>query len=326
MKKGLLLIALALFVGSMAFGQGKTATWYYLVDGDITADGVMDDDIWSDANVTTIVPDVFFQAEVPTLTDVSVKAFWNDDNIYVGITATDDVWCPSWVTGGNDYQADKIEIYFDTNETLADGVGSHDPTTYAAHYMGHHQFAANWSETDPGTPVDAAGATFAGTYDGVDGGSYTAEYIVPWSTIPDETAATIDPFSRVQIGFDANLADNDDGAAAPTARKRLMWSNAGGIDENWNNMDDAGVITLAIPTSVKMNNVNNLKVYPTVTSDFINLPSMASSVEIFNTLGQRVQMVNNPGSQLDISALETGIHFVKVTKDNKESITKIIVE
>ena len=326
MKKLLPLVALAVFFCTQAFSQEAT---FNFLEGEVTIDGVADEAVWSDAHITEIVPEKFYRDEVPSLTDVSVKAFWNDTAIFVMITATDDIWAPSWVTGGNAYEADELEVYFDVNEVLVDGLGTGSGSPdWLPYQEGHYQFAPNWSETDPGVAANFNGATWAGTYDGTDDGSFTAEYAVPFSVLLDKTGTALDPMARPTIGFDVTLIDNDDGAADPTNRQRLVWSNDGGMDENWRNMDEAGVVTLDATSyvSVETNNVENLSVYPTFASDYINLPAELNSVEIFNSLGQRIKLVNNPGSILDISSIQAGLHFVRVTKDSNQSITKIFIE
>jgi hypothetical protein len=311
MKKGLLLFALIAFVGTLAFSQGKTATFNWIDDAP-TLDGKADDAVWSNDAVTTLMPDVNFGSETPTLTDATIKAFWNDTAIFVFCSATDDLWQPSWVTGKADWESDKLELYFDVNSTLVDGGG-------AGGGNGHHQVAPNFNETAVGSITGGGGRFQADDYDG--DGYYAHEYSVSFASLTDSEGIALDPYVTTVIGFDVTFIDNDDG----TTRNRLDWANAGGTDENWNNMDDAGVVTFNA-TSVQMKVADKLSVYPTIASDYINIPQGVSSVEVFNTIGQRVMGVENPGQQVSVAELETGFHFVKVRKDGEYGITKIIIK
>lgn len=326
MKKKLLLIALSLLLGMQSFAQ--EATFNHL-EGSVVIDGIANDAVWSDAHITEIIPDKNFVDEVPSISDVSVKAFWNDTAIYVMISATDNVWAPSWVTGGNAWQADMMEIYFDVNEVLEDGIGAGSGAPdWLTYNQGHHQYAPDWSETDPGVAAEFNGATWAGTYDGTDNGTFTAEYKVPFEALLDNTGTALDPYTRSIIGFDICIIDNDDGADDPTNRQRLVWSNDGTLGENFNNMDEAGTVTLD-PTSyvsVVPGTLDKQSVYPTIAHDYIHLPDNTDMLEIFNTLGQRVLIVNTPGNQLDVSTLQAGLHFVRITKESEKRTVKFFKE
>jgi hypothetical protein len=79
------------------------------------------------------------------------------------------------------------------------------------------------------------------------------------------------------------------------------------------------------------NNANKdaLTVYPNPTKDILNIEtknnSTISSASVYNTLGQIV-MSTTTANTINVSSLTTGIYFIKVKLNNKESIIKFIKE
>jgi len=230
------------FICTMGWSQGKTGEVVKATTPP-TIDGVADA-VWATANKYNITSN--FQTEVPTVGAEGTtyfKALWDDNGMYILVVVNDDAWYPSWAstteTSGASYNYDNLELYFDTNYILEDGKGGQTSTT------GNRQIA-------PAVPNPA---TVTGGIDGakqtttVQGGvvsyaykvtnpAYSAEYFVPWESIPDKDKILFDKTNT--MGFDVTVIDRD---PSDTARKRVNWSNAGKINENWNNMDDAGHLT-----------------------------------------------------------------------------------
>lgn len=200
-----------------------------VIDGQI-------DELWE--NVTKYNVDKPFRTEVPTLGDEGTtywKMVWDDAGLYILVVANDDFWFPYTGTG-NEYEYDKVELYFDTNYILADGVGGQAGAT------GNRQisFAINGNTFPLDGTVQTAtvqGGDVKYAYK-VDDPMWVSEWFIPWESIPDKDGVLFDKVA--QMGFDVDITDRDPDDAA---RKRAMWANVGAIDENWNNMDDAGYIT-----------------------------------------------------------------------------------
>jgi len=201
-------------------------------------DGVIDA-LWSTTEKMNITRT--FTGESPTVGPVGAtyfKALWDNDGMYVVINVADEAWLPAWAVGdgkGNSYEYDNNELYFDTNYILADGKGGTPTAT-----TGHRQIA-------PKTPNPSDGAlqtaTFgAGTvkyaYKVTNNASYVSEWFVPWYSLTDKDGFFFDKTGL--MGFDITVIDRDPG---DTSRKRVSWSNTGIIQENYNNMDDAGRLT-----------------------------------------------------------------------------------
>ena len=320
LKFGMATVAVAL-LSLNAFSQGMTATFNYIDDAP-ELDGVGDDAVWADAGITVLVPELVHQAEAPSLTDPEIRVFFNDTAFFIHLSAKDDVWYPSWVSGLADWESDKPEIYFENNEALGAAGGP------SAAPNGCHQIAPNFSETTQGewfSQGNQGGSTsFQANTWIEDPCEWEYEYSIPMAGITDGVGDALDPFSRTEILFDVTFIDND-GAG----RQRATWSNAGGTDESWNNMVDCGVITLnaEVPDAVQATSYESAAIYPTVTSDIINVPADAVAVAFYNTVGQLIKKVDVTNTVISVADLNKGIHFVTV-KNNKGQVstTKIIVQ
>jgi hypothetical protein len=237
MRKFFTLSLILLFVSGI-FAQ-KPVGVIKKIEGDMVApliDGEVDD-VWENANVYNI--DKNFQSELPTLptlnpqTETVWKALYDADGIYILLDVKDDAYYPSWREGGNSYELDKPELYFDVNYILEDGGGctsnpngsGHfqvDVAMSEANYLGGEQTQADW------------GVKYAFK---VDDPNYVAEYFVPFSWLKNADGGPID--ITQDVGFDVTIIDRDPGDAA---RKRSVWANIGGINESWANMDECGII------------------------------------------------------------------------------------
>jgi hypothetical protein len=194
------------------------------------------DEIWSTAVQYNI--DKKFLNEEPTFGVSGTtywKSLWDDSGMYILIVANDDAWFPYWKGNSSEnWMYDKIELYFDTNSILKDGVGAQNGNT------GHMQIAPapNENFTD-GTMQTFDYGTFKVNYaHKVTDPKWNAEYFIPWDGIPDKAGKRFDKSGT--MGFDVYVVDRDSGEGG---RKRAAWANEGTITENWNNMDDAGTLT-----------------------------------------------------------------------------------
>lgn len=199
-------------------------------------DGALDD-MWADVEQHNVT--LPFKTEVPTVGDEGTtywKMVWDEFGVYIIIVVNDDVWFPYSGTG-DAYTFDKIELYFDTNYILDDATGGRDQAT------GNRQIAPDpdLTKLDGGLKTQTIlGGEVQYAYK-VEDPAWTTEWFVPWESIPDKDGSVFDKTGV--MGFDVNIADNDNDGAG---RKRMLWSNDGtrGVaDENWNNMDEAGHLT-----------------------------------------------------------------------------------
>jgi hypothetical protein len=82
------------------------------------------EEVWEEAEVYNI--DRPFGTETAYCWRQKVKppgaAFIMTMGMFIFLTVADDNWYPSYVTGGNNWEYDKPEIYFDVNFLLEDGL------------------------------------------------------------------------------------------------------------------------------------------------------------------------------------------------------------
>lgn len=99
----------------------------------------------------------------------------------------------------------------------------------------------------------------------------------------------------------------------------------------WSGSAEQGTFTLKLTdTSLANDSFSfvNFKAYPNPVSDVLNLShsSEMSSVEVFNMLGQKVlaKDLNASQGQINISSLNSGNYFVKVTSEGQSKTIKIV--
>jgi hypothetical protein len=210
------------------FHQGE----FPLIDGN-------EDDIWKNVQAYTL--DKNYKTELPTVT-AYWKGAWDDSCIYILVNVEDDNHYPAWKSGGNSWEFDKVETYFDVNETLVDGNGPSNGST------GHWQIAPilmeegynkeNYTKEDHVHQISSYNS-----YGLLDQNcTYELKFLI--NDLIDKNSISLDAASisvRI-IGFDVTVVDQDQNNT--TNRNRKVWISDGnnGGDEAWNNMDRSGKI------------------------------------------------------------------------------------
>jgi len=310
MKKIYSLLIVLLFVGS-TFAAQKTA----VIKKTAVApemDGFIED-TWEAATPQAI--DVNFQAEVATIGNSTWQALWDDTNFYVVVTVEDDNHWPGWESGGNNWEYDKPEVYWDVNEVLADGVGASKDGS--GHYQladgfldGSYDMAITKVQSAVGNknPASTIGYSLVGE-------GYVYEHAVSWASFTDKDGNATGPevLGKRSIGFDITIIDQDEGVT--TARQRCNWNNAGKVDEAWNNMDDAGIITLG-KKDVSNSTLKNRTISVSAKAGNLTINADFNKVIISNILGQQVKSANTSSRSISISDLSKGVYVVKAYKNN----------
>jgi hypothetical protein len=268
-----------------------------------------------------------FWTEQPTVT-AYWKALWEDDFIYVFINVEDDNYYPGWEAGGNGWEYDKPEIYFDVNDVLVDGKG---PATASS---GHYQWSPDPADGGDGTPTTLAGTTQSpgGTYAyAITGENWAYEFAVDVTTMSDEFG---DPVGcDTKIGFDVTVIDQDEGIT--TSRQRKIWQSGDGSEaEAWNSMDSCGTITLAYACVIfdcwdepcdyncgdKINEIKtvNITIQPNPVKDFLTFNADCDKAIIHNILGQEILTINHiKTNKLDVGNLSKGVYIIKIYKGER---------
>jgi hypothetical protein len=82
--------------------------------------------------------------------------------------------------------------------------------------------------------------------------------------------------------------------------------------------------------SVSNVNLNTINIYPNPATEQVTLSSTntIASVELFNSLGQKVLNLNADSNSvtINIANLSKGIYTIKTNTENGQSVSKLIVE
>ena len=190
MKRIFTLILSVLFASAL-FAQQEEGVIIQLPEGSDApvVDGMLDD-VYTEAGANVYNIAKPFGTETPTVGvegETTWQALYTNDGMYVYVTVADDVWMPFYAgTGANEWEYDKIEIYFDVNYTLEDGQGRDKWQC-----TGHYQFASRPPDasTIDGTPTtNDNGVVWA--YN-VEDPVYHVEYFIPWSVLMDKMVPTL---------------------------------------------------------------------------------------------------------------------------------------
>lgn len=318
MKKNVLsLFAVAALMVSYMTVKAQESIYMIPAGESITMDGVADEAVWGMA-MSYPIDQAFVDDFAPAdAADCSAtwKAVHDGTNIYVLVEVTDDVNDPG--PGSSAWTHDKVEIYFDVNAELADGLGASGGMD-----TGHKQFIAQAEHDLAEGEEDALGSNNELV---VTGTNYVLEFSVPFGVLTD--ADGVGMSTDQVVGFDITVIDNDSGVDGEHGR--ISWKNNGtGCGENWTCMDDAGQIKLVndeLPVSSQTISAIQVQMFPNPASDVVTFTN-ATQVSIYNTLGAEViNAVNNNNTNLtvDVSALNTGVYMVVV---DQKAATKLIIE
>jgi len=156
----------------------------------------------------------------------------------------------------------------------------------------------------------------------------------PFSTRITETNKVEFIFQNINLPFDD--ANNDGYVAFKIKTKSTLidgdtFSNSASIYFDYN----APVVTAPYTTLVfnplatadfDFNSAFSLSPVPTrnVLTITYKQTVVISSINIYNTLGQVVQVITNPNETIDVSGLKTGSYFIKIISDKGTASSKFI--
>ena len=319
MKK-LNFIFVFILVANVVLGQGKENIVIFFADNAPTIDGY-DEIAWDIAPAIPI--ENAHQAEQPTVT-AYWKAIWDYSALYILVSVEDDDHWPSWESGGSWFDYDQVEVYFDVNDVLEDGMGVGDPGT------GHYQCVGKFTQTGSGVlqDIELDGRRPKGQFCYVlDGEDYLYEYKLDYTSFinKDGLAMTAGTFEAMDsIGFDVTIIDQDEGVTS--ARQRATWHNTGEINENYAVMDDAGTITMGYlePSSNVETKIHTFSVYPNPVSDYLTINAEFDILIISNILGEEIETIVNSDNRISMKSLARGIYIIQAfNKGNLLGVVKI---
>lgn len=288
---------------------------------DIEPNGLEDDAIW--ALIEPVVINKVFNFETPTV-ESYFKMFYTDEYIYVLVSANDDVHYPAWIAEDtkNEWQYDKVELYFDVNNVLKDGKGPAYIDGFMA--LGHYQMAPALKEDGYGAPYEPTNVIY-GSLSGLatvaytlkaDNSSYIMEYRFPMYGFVNnlEEALDVAKFKALPqgFGFDVLVVDNDNDGKG---RKRSVWKNIGPT-EPYSNMDNCGVVTLSNENISSLRGLKMLDVqaYPNPVNDKLTIEGDFDKVILTNISGQQVKVAET-NRTVDVSDMTKGIYILKTYRN-----------
>jgi len=284
----------------------------------IVIDGKADDEVWS--GIDAIPIDRSMTGEHPSLYSAVWKAFWNDTAMFFLIEVSDDNFFPWWKTG-TDIPTDRIELYFDVNGIKPDGLGASDIGLHGLYQVAHKYDTVPYEGHIQQGYFD--GTWSANSWEFANPAYLTTEWAVSFKALKDSNGIQFDPKVTNQIGFDVYIQDTDSGVIDEESQHRQVWSNtnASGIGENWGNMDSCGIITFLIPVDNCFDAVpeifsQQIAVTPTLASDYINVNTSVTRLEIIDIMGRTALQVENTTGIVDISKLNKGIYYVQLFSNN----------
>ena len=328
MRKQILLISAILLTANL-WGQTKIDIAKNTTPPRI--DGVVDVE-WMQVDTVGIRNN--FPENSPSVTS-TWRALWDEEAFYLLVEVEDDTIMPfSSAPEGDtkDFKYDKIEVYFDVNDTLIDGNG---PNTLPAdertvHSNGHCQSAPYTDEAQYGientlTPKDYRFIETLYSYNLSDKGYvYEAKFLWEKFIFPDGTTLDADMALDREIGFDVVVVDRD---AVDGGRKRVAWHYTGITDEPFKNMDDCGIVICkgdATDISGKSGN-QAVKIHPNPAKHYIIIENALDATFRLITLSGQVlidQTVESQGEQINISFLKSGFYLLSVD----DTVQKLVVE
>lgn len=254
------------------------------------------DDIWNDA-------EKFYANNVLTGAGGNgsnncsgyAQLLWDDNNIYALCTVTDNELVHN---GGDVYEDDNVELYFDSNNSKGSSYDSDDV-----------QFSFNYDSKTV--------ATIPSNYNtkGIDfvvlptKTGYNVEASIPWSNIKCK-----DLKSDMLIGFEFMINDDDDGG---TRDNKISWNATS--DNAWQSAFSFGTVKIVgeVDPSKRTAIEEELKqlatLYPNPASDFVIVDGIDGefNYEILDIAG-KIQSAGTANERISVAALPKGIYLVRI--------------
>ncbi|MFC2091006.1 sugar-binding protein, partial [Bacteroidota bacterium] len=149
---------------------------------------------------------------------VTAKTKWDDNNIYVYVAVTDDSLD---VSHTNDWERDKVELYFDMDNSKQDVNNGYDANDV--------QLGFNWNTDNSGVLGGAAKSKQRTTATG-----WILQVEIPWDSLMSGFTPAVDGV----IGYDVQAIDNDG------ANRESKLSLMAFADEGWQNISYIGELKL----------------------------------------------------------------------------------
>ena len=294
------------------------------------------DAIWSGVD-----PLVVEECDISSFGGAEVRLAWNDTALFVFMDAVNNPFQDQWVTGEEDWQSDRGELFFNVSDEIETPANPELPN--GGHEAGAYQITTDWQreglndtivyeDTGYGTG-DANIYHFAYVIDRVTG-EWQFELAVPWGSLNYFDADADEDVEMegvagedfwLQVGgvgtgpspdFDIENYSLYPGVSAWDDGFHWVGDGNGDKVEEEN---DAAKVTLSadvvVESTTSVANVQavDVSVYPNPANDNISVNLLEDGdVSIINVTGSVVKEVSNTnGQNIDISSLPAGVYFIK---------------
>ena len=225
----------------------------------------------------------------------SVQLLWDDNNIYAFCDIFDDQLVHN---GGDVYEDDNVELYFDCNNSKGSSYDSDDV-----------QLSFNYDSETVATIPSGYNVKNIKFVVEPSANGYTVEACIPWSTIKCKELK-----SDMKIGFDFMINDDDDGNSRDN---KISWNATS--DNAWQTAFAFGTITIVgeVDPSKRTAIEEELKqlatLYPNPASDFVIVDGIDGefNYEILDIAG-KIQAAGTANERISVAALPKGIYLVQI--------------
>lgn len=331
----LVLACMMLFTGSVfaqdpvAYEDYETIEVYY-TDEWITIDGIADEEIWSSPYVTeqkltkTLAEWEQEPAENVWGYEVSYKAVYDDNYLYLFIKVKDDTYVPfdiEKMTG--ETNIDNIELFFfpdpnDKNLVYENQDARSRGLSQLRISVGNTQNRATGGGYAMGFAFDNIIVGYEYTTVRTDEG-YNIEVVVPWEVVVAD--AYIENLQDdMKILFDINAANCTDYASNRVII--LGWSGDDYHAWRWNPKYGDMVFKGLLPSSISTPKASNINY--TFNNNVLQLIDVKSNtkVSVYDLSGRTLKSAIFNGQGIDLSNLTSGVYLVQIAETGVLKIIK----
>ena len=288
----------------------------------ITIDGIADETTWENADAYEITNYLGDDPEDAFDFSSSFKVAWNDTALFFLVSTTDFDIYPV-----DKWWADGIEFYIQFgdygDQATGDNIFDDRPNGFF-----QVPFRLNNSPAT-GSYFPDSTRNHAVTIIDEDAGTWITEGYMAWGQFNDNNEDPIAPAADYTFKFDVNVGDNDIGEGS--GANNNYWSSSKHL---WpGDYSEAGIATLSDEVLdpgavVGINNAawqNAYRVFPNPVVSEMNIMGDVDHVTIYSVIGKEVLKRNVFDNKIDVSALDNGLYFVNLYKNDQLITTRKVI-
>lgn len=193
--------------------------------------------------------------------------------------------------------------------SAVDTCGNESPMSY------YHSTIHITSSPASGGGIDI---TITDQYEDESGNYSPVEYYIIIDSLNDGNFTTIDTMSAA---FNSYHVANPFTGATYAMAVGIPWACEGTKSSTISISNRSAVVT-----GIKDINIPKISIYPNPSNGIFHLDGKYNSIEIFNSIGQKVLLVAEKTKTIDLSNFEKGVYFAKFKTTYGPSIQKIVLQ